>query len=133
MIVLDTNVVSYIFSGDSLAEYYLDLIHGRRTIISFQTLEELLYGAYNHDWGARRRDRLARHLEQYDVVWPGRELADACARLRSERKAAGREMQIADAWVAATAILLKCPLASHDRDFAAVPGLDLVQAPEESR
>lgn len=129
MIVLDTNVVSYIFSADDRAGYYLERIHGHRTIISFQTFEEILYGAYNDDWGTRRMGRLVRHLDHYDVVWPGPALADACARLRSERKAAGRQMQIADAWVAATAIMLKCPLASHDRDFSAIPGLEIVRAP----
>ena len=128
MIVLDTNVVSYIFSGDDRARYYLDRIRGRRVLISFQTLEELWYGAFAKGWGKRRRGELARHLKQYEIIWTGPELAQACARLRSERKAAGREMNSADAWIAATAILLKCPLASHDGDFSGIPGLELVRS-----
>lgn len=128
MILLDTNVVSYIFGGDDRAWYYIEQIRGRRALISFQTLEELWYGAFAKGWGKRRTNELARHLEQYEIVWTGPELAQACARLRSERKAAGREMNSADAWIAATAILLKCPLASHDGDFSEIPGLELIRS-----
>ena len=128
MVVLDTNVVSYIFNGDERSRHYRQMIHGHRAIISFQTLEEVWYGAYARNWNRRRQDELSAHLEQYEIVWPGLELADACARLRSERKSAGREIQSADAWIAATAIMLKCPLASHDRDFSGIPDLELLQA-----
>ena len=65
MIVLDTSVVSYIFSRDRRARYYMERIRGRRALVSFQTLEEVL----------------------------------------------------------------RCPLASHDRDFADIPDLELIQAP----
>ena len=128
MIVLDTNVVSYIFSGDDRARYYIEQIRGRRALISFQTLEELWYGAFAKGWGERRMHELVRHLEQYEIVWAGPKLAKVCARLRSERRAVGREMNSADAWIAATAILLKCPLASHDGDFSEIPGLELIQS-----
>ena len=89
--------------------------------ISFQTLEELWYGAFSRGWGRRRTNELARHLDQYEVIWSGPELVNICARLRSERKAEGRALREADAWIAATAILLDCPLASRDRDFSGIP------------
>ena len=38
-------------------------------------------------------------------------------------------MSTADAWIAATAIRLGCPLATHDRDFSGIDGLELIQAP----
>ena len=129
MIVLDTNVVSYMFNGDGRAEYYVERIRGRRAIISFQTLEEIWYGACAGGWGRRRTEELERHLDQYEVLWAGPELVEVCARLRSECRAAGRELHSADAWIAATAVLLKCPLASHDRDFSRVPGLDVIRSP----
>ena len=34
----------------------------------------------------------------------------------------------ADAWIAATALMLDCPLASHDRDFSGIANLALIQA-----
>ena len=129
MVVVDTNVISYLFSGDRRAYPYLEHIRDRRALISFQTLEEIWYGAYSGGWGDRRKNDLARHLEQYEVIWPNPEIVDLCARLRSEQKDAGRELREADAWIAATAISLDCPLASHDRDFSNIPGLQLIQAP----
>ncbi|MXW26681.1 MAG: type II toxin-antitoxin system VapC family toxin [Dehalococcoidia bacterium] len=128
MILLDTNIVSHIFNGSDLAIPYLERLRGQRALISFQTLEELWHGAWWAGWGERRQDELSRHLEHYEVVWVGPELVERCARLRTERKAAGRELPVADAWIAATALLLNCPLASRDHVFSDVPGLELLPA-----
>ena len=128
-VVLDTSVVSLMFRGDSRAEYYKTQIAGLSPHVSFQTLEELWFGACAKNWGARRKNDLARHLEQYDVVWPTEELVDVCAQLRCARQSAGRRLMNADAWIAATALVLNCPLASHDRDFSGIPDLSLIQAP----
>ena len=110
MVVLDTSVVSYIFKRDDRASYYLEQVQGRRALISFQTLEELWHGAYLGGWGHRRRQELAEHLKGYTVIWPGAGLVNVCAQLRAERKASGRALQAPDAWIAATAIMLNCPL-----------------------
>ena len=133
MIVTDTNVVSYIFSEHELAAWYLPEIESQRALISFATLEELWFGAYNGNWGDRRKNELARHLEQYEVIWPDAELVEICARLRSHRKADGREMSTGDAWIAATALRLNCPLVSHDRDFEEIEGLELISFHSTSR
>ena len=129
MIVLDTSVVSYIFNRDPTARYYQNRIQGRRALISFQTLEEQWYGSYSGGWGEKRKNELANHLRQYEVVWPSDELVEICARLRAERRSAGREIAVADAWIAATALMLGCPLASHDRDFVGIPDLELIRNP----
>ena len=128
MIVLDSNVASYIFRGAPEAAYYQEQIEGQRAVISFQTLEEFWYGAYDRGWGERQRTKLAGFLQQYDVIFPNAQLADICARLRAERRKAGREIMVADAWVAATALYMGCPLASHDGDFQGIPDLQLITA-----
>lgn len=128
-VVLDTSVVSLMFRGDSRAEYYMAQIAGLRSFVSFQTLEEMWFGACAKKWGARRRNDLARHLDQHEVVWPTEELVDICAQLRCVRQSSGRRLKSADAWIAATALMLKCPLASHDRDFSGISDLSLIQAP----
>ena len=129
-VAVDTCVVSYIYNGDRRAAYYEARLEDRRTVISFQTLEEAWYGAYHRGWGQQRRDRLALHLRQYEVIWPNPRLVDLCAQLRAERRAAGRELQAADAWIAATALLLGCPLASHDSHFVGIPDLELIRDPD---
>ena len=109
LVVLDTSVVSLLMRGGSKAKFYQDSITGKRAVISFQTLEEAWFGAIKAGWGEARRNRLAQHLEQFEVVWPTPEMVRICAHLRTEREQAGRRLGIADAWIAATAIMLRCP------------------------
>ena len=51
MIVLDTSVVSLLFKGDPRSGFYLPHMTGQRTVVSFQTVEEVWYGAYKARWG----------------------------------------------------------------------------------
>ena len=129
MIVLDTSVVSLLFKGDPRGGFYLPHITGQRAVISFQTVEEVWYGAYKAGWGPRQKNKLALHLEQYEVVWPDMETANISANLRVEREKAARRLNTADAWIAATALRLSCPLASDDGDFDDIPRLHLIRAP----
>ena len=129
--VLDTSVVSVLFNRapESLYKYYRNQIAGSQRVISFQTLEEVWFGAYNAGWGERRRDELAGHLDTYTVVWPDSNVADVSARLRVDRRSQGRDLKTADAWIAATALSLHYPLVAHDRDFSGIDGLTLIQSP----
>ena len=86
-------------------------------------------GGHAAGWGARRMAELRDHLASYEVIWPNRRTAERCAILRGERRALGRALDTADAWIAATALTLDCPLASHDRDFSDIPGLEVIRAP----
>lgn len=129
MIVVDTNVISYLLAKINRYEFYQSRISSDQAVISFQTWEELWYGAHYRKWGARRQGELTQHLENYEIVWPSLQLAEICAQLRAERRAAGRTLQVADAWIAATALSLNCPLATDDRDFDGIPNLEIVRAP----
>ncbi len=122
VVVVDTSVVSILFSQISPQyDYYQSELEGYDELaISFQTLEEALYGAYNANWGERRIRELADHLRLFRVIYPDNRLIDISATLRSETRKLGRELTSADAWIAATAIMMDCPLASDDRDFDAV-------------
>ena len=128
-VVADSNLVSFIARKSPIMDYYLPYLEGRRIVISFQTWEEALFGAYRANWGERRVNDLKLQLEQYETLWLNPGMVDLCARLRADRRSAGREIQMADAWVAATALYLGCPLASHDGDFAGIPHLQLIRAP----
>ena len=126
IVVLDTGVVSFIYRSDCRAQYYEARITGMRPVISFQTLEELHIWPIKNDWGTRRRNELQRHLSLYEVIWPNLELVRVSAELRAERERAGRRLNTADAWIAATALMIGCPLAHHDSDFDGIPGLDII-------
>ncbi len=126
LVVLDTSVVSIIYNGDQRAQFYQAEIVGLRPVISFQTLEELLIWPIRNRWGNRRRNELMRHIDQYEVIWPSLDLVHTSAQLRDQMERAGRRLDTADAWIAATAILLECHLASDDQDFSRVPNLSLI-------
>lgn len=129
LVVLDTSVVSLFLRNAGEAVYYRSEIEGLRAVISFQTREEALFGAIRRGWGAPRMNALQQHLNQYEMVGASIELVEISANLRSERERAGRKLNTADAWIAATAIMLDCPLASHDDDFAGIPDLEIIRAP----
>ena len=131
-VVLDTSVASIIYNSDWRSPYYEDQIKGRKPVISFQTLEELLFGPRKDGWGENRRNELQRHIERYEVVWADAALVDICARLRSDRIKAGRGLKTADAWIAATALMLKCPLATDDKDFDGIPNLEVIRWSRDS-
>lgn len=127
-ILADTNVVSYIHRNDPKGRPYLARMAGCRAVISFQTHEELLFGALKNDWGQWRIDDLFEYVSNnYDVIGYDLELVRASARLRTESERRGRQLSTADAWIAATAILLGCPLLSHDKDFGDPPDLCVIR------
>ena len=128
-VVVDTSVVSILFRRDSLAPFYEAQLASKRLSICFQTLEEVWHGAAYDGWGDRRRRELEQHLERYAVIWPDDEIVHLCAELRAKRKKKGRELDSADAWIAATALSLGCPLVADDRDFVGIEDLDLIRAP----
>ena len=130
-VVADTSVVSIIFNSawDGRAPYYESHLAGLRVAISFQTLEELHFWPLASRWGDIRRNELMRHLEQYEVIWPDEALVDISAQLRFLTRSEGRELKTADAWIAATALYLNCPLAADDGDFESIPNLALIRMP----
>lgn len=131
-VVVDTSVVYILFNGnsDDRYEFYRQRLVGTRTTISFQTLEELQFGIYYRNWGVKRITELRDFLSGFDVAWPDEEMSDISARLRSDTRKAGRELQSADAWIAATAITLSCPLATDNGDFEAIADrLTLIKQP----
>ena len=128
-VVLDTSVVSILFNkaDDGRFRYYQERLAAHRALISFQTVEELLYWRYAGAWGEARALRLRDRIAEYEIVWPSQVLVRISARLRSDLKQTGRTLAAPDAWIAATALLRQCPLASDDRDFLGIPGLTLIQ------
>lgn len=127
-VVVHTSVVSILFRQDSEKfDYYQNALAGYELLISFQTLEEMLFSAYNANWGERRFRELTDYLAAFRVICANERLVCISAQLRSETRAIGRELERADAWIAATALMLDCPLAADDGDFETVPNLALIR------
>lgn len=98
-----------------------------RTALSFQTVAELLQGALQAGWGERRLNRLRDEIGRYLVIPFDMEMVEHWARLRSAGRAAGCEVDTADAWIAATALWAQCPIVTHNqRDIEGIDGLSII-------
>lgn len=119
--VIDTSVASMIhksLNGVGIHPFYAQQLAGKTIAISFQTVEEMLFGARKAGWGAVRVAALETFLKNYLVVPYDYDLTLICARLRADAEVVGRRLGIADAWIMATAIALGVPLVTDDRDQA---------------
>ena len=90
-------------------------------------MAELLFGAYMANWGQERVEALRDEMRKYAVADFDAEMAERWAEIRAERRNAGHEISVADAWIAATALWLDCPIVTNNRrDFAGISGLQVI-------
>ncbi len=132
-LVLDTSVASLILIPSRQPESlirarYKALTQGRRLVVSFQTIAELLVWPERNQWGDQKREQLHSFLDQLILVSYSYELALTWAKLTADCRSKGRRLEAGDAWVAATALFYQLPLATHDRDHMNldIPGLDII-------
>lgn len=125
--VVDTDVISYLFRGDSRAELFRDSLEGEPLAVCFMTVAELDRWALQRNWGTPRLERMAAFLERFAIVLPDRTLCRTWAMVADGARRKGRTIHTADAWIAATAIALGVPLVTNNRaDFAGVDGLTIL-------
>jgi len=129
-VVVDTDVVSYLFKNHSLAPVYQAILAGRPLAVSLITLAEIEYGMTAKNWGATRRELMHRFLARFTPLLPDTETASAWARIKSGCEKKGRPITFADAWIAAAALQLNVPIVTHNAsDFDAVENLMILTAP----
>ncbi len=102
-VVLDTDVVSFLFKSDSRAQAYLPYLRNRQWLISFMTEAELEQWALLSNWQGKRIDWLRAFLARFVVVPSSRDLVLKWAEVMVAARRAGRRLETADAWIAATA------------------------------
>jgi len=110
IVLLDTNVVSYLLKGDTRATAYAPLLQSQRLAISFMTVAELFEWAATRRWGQTRLTRLEQTLATYVLIPIDVELCRQWGILRAQQQAAGRTIAAQDAWIAATALRHQLPL-----------------------
>ena len=126
-VVVDTDVVSFLFKNHPIGNRYDPELAGGIALISFMTVAELERWAIQRKWGEQRLHWLHLHLGRYTVVPSSPDLCRAWAEVTAAAQALGRRIECADAWIAASALLYDAPLITHNRaDYLGVPGLILV-------
>ena len=129
LLVVDTDVASYIFKWHPLASQYVELLRGNDPIISFMTLAEMRFGALEARWGLRRRNLLERYLVDFPVCYPDQKLCTLWAEVKHESNRKGTPISSQDAWIAATALYLDAPLVTNNsKDYAHLRNLKVYSA-----
>ena len=127
-VVVDTDVISYIFKNDSRAEKFKTVIRAfDYRFISFQTIAELEKWTIMNNWGLARKAELHYLLEGFEILYADQAVCRLWARIIAEEAVNGRKLKAEDAWVAANAIEISAPLATNNtKDFMRIDGLRLL-------
>jgi predicted nucleic acid-binding protein len=127
VVVIDTNVVSYIFKRDTRGDLYKPHIEGKLMMIAAQTFAELELMPLNNNWGSSHRRELHRYVKKFVFVEVNEEISLLWAKVQAHAKRIGRPISVGDSWIAATALAYDVPLVTHDlNDFKNVPGLTVI-------
>jgi tRNA(fMet)-specific endonuclease VapC len=130
--VIDTDVVSFLYKGDTRAELYRPHLASPPFILSFMTVAELRSWTRQRDWGADRQKALEAYLARYVILYANDALCDRWAEAMDSARRAGRPIAAADAWVAATALYQNVPVVTHNGShFAGVAGLTVVSVKDD--
>lgn len=129
LVVVDTDVVSFLFKNHSLAAAYQNILVGRRLSVSLITLAEIEYGMEAKNWGDARRDMMRRFLGRFTTLPPDAGTAGVWERIKSACEKKGRPIMFADAWIGAAAVQFNVFLVTHNaNDYEAVEGLTILTA-----
>ena len=126
-VVVDTDVVSFLFKNHPIGFRYDSDLAGRVALVSFMTVAEVERWAIQYRWGQHRLHWLHLYLNRFTVVPSSPDLCRKWAEVMVAAQAAGRRIECADAWIAATAARYGVPLVTHNRsDYLGVPCLTLI-------
>ena len=129
-LAVDTDVAGFVFKWHpEFASFYIDIIRGSELAVSFMTLAEMRQGALDANWGQRKRDVLEEYLAEFAVLHSDSVLCSVWAAVRNESARKGRQISSADAWIAATALVLSAPLVTNNpKDYRHLGKLQVVTA-----
>ncbi len=123
-VVVDTDVVSLVFKGDRRSETYLSALAAPDLLVSFMTEAELERWILQARWGPERIIRFRTYMKRFVSVPSSRDLIVKWAEVMVMARSVGRRIDVADAWIAATALLYDAPLVTNNPgDYVGVAGI----------
>ena len=130
-VVVDTDVVSFLFKNDTRAKKYQPHMINKEAVVSFMTVAELHLWTLVHKWGDARQRRLDEHVQKFAVHPYDPALCAVWAQVSHDAMKNGRPIEPADVWIAATAMLHGLPLITHNAsDYHGLDGLTIITEPD---
>ncbi len=127
IVIVDTNVVSYIFKKDTRAALYEPVLDGKLLMIAAQSLAELELMPLVNRWEKKRHAALRAFLKKYVFIEATEGVCLFWAEIQANAIRKGHPISVGDAWIAATALAYEVPLVTHNpRDFKNVQGLVVI-------
>jgi tRNA(fMet)-specific endonuclease VapC len=114
-VVVDTDVVSFLFKNDTRAQLYLPILQDRQLLISFMTEAEPEQWIVQAKWSSDRIGRFRQFMNRFVSVPSSRDLILKWADLMVTARASGRRIEAADGWIAATALLYNALLITQSK------------------
>ena len=91
------------------------------------SLAELRRWTLERNWGNAGRHELEEYLTRYLILHSDDGMCDQWAKAINSARLRGRPIAPADAWVAATALLLDVPLVTHNgAHYSGIDGLRVI-------
>jgi predicted nucleic acid-binding protein len=126
-IILDTDVISYLFNEKPQAEFFYPYLLNKSLSVSFITIAELFHGVIKDKWGDRRIAALKGFLVDFVILEYQYDLCLRWAEIKSNCELRGYPIEDSDCWIAACAKHYNCVLATNNaRHFIHVRGLKLI-------
>jgi tRNA(fMet)-specific endonuclease VapC len=130
IVVVDTDVVSFLFKRDSRAAPYRAHLLGKVRVLSAQARAEFHIWPNERNWGPRRRQDLELFLSPYVVEYPTPRICQIYGELVADARKRGFQVPEGDAWHAATALGLGAPLVTHNaRNYRGISHLIVMTEP----
>jgi tRNA(fMet)-specific endonuclease VapC len=123
-IALDTSALSEFAAGNEALGRVL--MPFRSLAVPVTVLGEYRYGLLSSKKHARLTDWLSGLLPEVRVLETTERTTAVYARLRRQLRAAGAPIPENDVWIAAAAVEHSLPLATRDKHFALVRGLEVL-------
>ncbi len=92
-VVVDTDVVSFLFKNHPLGQSYDPELAGRVAVISFMTVAEVERWAVQHRWSVQRVHWLHLYLQRFTVVPSSPDLCRKWAEVMVAAQGAGRRIE----------------------------------------
>jgi len=107
-------------------------VRGSELIAAFMTLAEMRQGALDANWGPRKCAVLEAYLADFSVLHSDSLLCSTWAAVRNESTQKGHPISLADAWIAATALVLSAPLVTNNlKDYRHLNKLQIISETAE--